>query len=402
MASILDHPEAQERLSEATLDPESLRSCRRRLSRFIERYLPHFYRVEQREHARTILEGKLLHLPRKTTEPIAIQAGLKRRPLQLFLGAGQWSDEALREELAVHLRQAIGQPDGVLILDPSGFPKKGEHSCGVGRQWCGRLGKTDNCQVGVFLAYSSGKGKALVDARLYLQKERANDAEHRKQTHIPDEVTFQEKWRLGLDLLAKSSGRLPHGWVCADDEFGRVAEFRASLRAAREHYVLDVPCNTLIRDWSAESAGPEAIPEWERVDEWAKSQPEDRWRRVRVKDGTKGPLWVWVLEAAVETTGGEGADSAMERLAVIRSEGEETRIWYTLCDQGFDVGTEVVVRVHAARHGIEELFEEGNEEVGLDQYEVRSWLGWAHHMTLSMLALWFLQLQKARLGKKLR
>ena len=167
MSTILEHPQAQELLAQTEVEPETVCHCRRRLTRFVQRYLPCFYRDEHRQHAQIILQGKLTGLQRKTTEPIAIEADLKRRPLQHFVGAGGWQDDAVLAELRRHVGEELGQADGVLVLDPSAFPKKGIESCGVARQWCGRLGKVDNCQVGVFLAYVASRGQTLVDGRLF-------------------------------------------------------------------------------------------------------------------------------------------------------------------------------------------------------------------------------------------
>src|ERR1700677_2827485 len=168
MSTILEHPQAQELLAQTEVEPDTVRRCRQHLTHFIQRYLPFFYRDEQRRHAQIILQGKLTGLQRKTTEPIAIEADLKRRPLQHFVGAGGWDDNAVLTELRRHVTEELGDADGVLVLDPSAFPKKGTDSCGVARQWCGRLGKVDNCQTGVFLAYVAPRGQALVDCRLFL------------------------------------------------------------------------------------------------------------------------------------------------------------------------------------------------------------------------------------------
>ena len=199
MSTILEQPEAQALLAQTDVEPTTVRHCGRRLTQFLQRYLPYFYRDEQRQHAQIILRGKLTGLQRKTTEPIATEADLKRRPLQHFVGAGGWADDTVLAELRRHVGEALGEAEGVLVLDPSAFPKKGTESCGVARQWCGRLGKVDNCQVGVFLAYVASRGKALVDCRLFLPQARAADRKHRTKTFVPKEVVFAEKWRLGLD-----------------------------------------------------------------------------------------------------------------------------------------------------------------------------------------------------------
>src|SRR5438552_2189808 len=177
--SLLDHPTAQALLAGAEVPPVAVAGCRRRLEGFLQRYLPRFYRVEQHELARVVLQGKLSALQRKTSEPIAYQAGRHRKPVQHFVGAGRWDDEAVMTELRRHVAEALADPDAVLVLDPSAFAKSGADSCGVARQWCGRLGKVENCQLGVFLAYVSARGQALVGRQLYLPEDWTRDTERR-------------------------------------------------------------------------------------------------------------------------------------------------------------------------------------------------------------------------------
>lgn len=398
--SVLEHPTAQGLLAEAEVSAATVSSCRRRLSGFLRRYLPRFYRVEQHELARVVLEGKLSTLQRKTSEPIAVQAGRPRKPVQHFVGAGGWEDEGVMAELRQHVAATLADRDAVLVLDPSAFPKSGADSCGVSRQWCGRLGKVENCQVGVFLAYVSAAGQALVDRRLYLPREWADDAERREQAHVPEAVVFQENWRIGLDLLDRSGPSLPFGWVAGDDEFGRCAAFRAELRGRRLRYVLDVPCNTRIRDLGEAPAAGRRRPPWRRVDEWAQAQPRRQWRKVRLGDGSQGPKVVWAAEAWVQAKDEDGAIGPRERLVVLRTVDRESRTWYTLANAPPDVPLAQLAAVHGRRHGAEELFGAGKGEVGLGHYEVRSWVGWHHHMTLSLLALWFLETEGMRLGEK--
>ena len=348
MAVLLQLPDAQALLDQTVVSPTL-----ERLDAFLDRYRPCFLRSEQRLNAAHVLRGKLSALDRKTSEPIAREAGVPRRTLQQFVGEGCWDDAAVRAELHAHVADEIGADDAVLIVDGMAVPKKGTETCGVARQWCGRLGKVDNCQVGVHLGYASCGGHALLDARLYLPRERADDAEHRAKTHVPDTVLFQEKWRLALDLIATSGAAVPHGWVTGDDEFGRASAYRAELRLARERYVLDVPSNTLVRD--------------------LRGLQEPR------PAGTR------------------------ERLVVIRTLEATPQTWHALSNaKPQDKSLAEVVGAHGARHRIEELFAEGNGEIGLDHCEVRSWLGWQHHVTLSLLALWYLQVEKRRLKKKRR
>jgi len=402
--TILEHPQAQTLLQDAVLRPTDIAACADHLQQFIQRYLPRFQRKEQRRHAQAILHGKLTGLQRKTTEPIAHQARLKRRPLQLFVGAGKWDDQAVLTELRCHARAELGDPDAAFVLDGSAFPKKGDASCGVARQWCGRLGKVDNCQAGVFLAYAAARGCTLVEARLYLPEDWAADRHRRAATFVPKDVTFQEKWRIGLDLLDRVRHELPGRWVLGDDEFGRCSELRARLRLRKLKYLLDVPCNTLVRELSerrppARPEGKPRLPLFERVDQWVQRQAKGRWRTVTVRDREKGPLQRRVLLATVQTKDEDGRVGPRERLVVFRSVEAKPQTWYTLANE-HEAGRGELARVHGRRHRVEELLEQGNQEVGLSHYEVRSWTGWHHHMTLSLLALWFLQTQRLRLGEK--
>jgi SRSO17 transposase len=398
--SLLEHPTARALLADTKVSPAAVTGCRLRLACFLQRYLPRFYRSEQRDLARVVLEGKLSNLQRKTAEPIAYQAGRPRKPVQHFVGAGGWDDEAVVAELRRHVADELGDVEGVLVLDASAVAKSGSASCGVARQWCGRLGKVENCQVGVFLAYVTSAGQALVDRRLYLPRDWADDAERRQQTHVPQGVVFQESWRIGLALLDRSRADLPCGWVAGDDEFGRCAAFRAGLRGRGLRYVLDVPSNTLLRDLKEMPARGRRRPPWRRADDWAKALPRHRWHKVRLSAGSKGPKVVWATEAWVQTKDEEGRGGPRERLVVIRTTDCEPRTWYTLSNAPADVPLAKVVAVHGQRHGVEELFAAGKGDVGLSHYEVRSWVGWHHHMTLSVLAVWFLELEKGRLGGK--
>src|SRR5436305_2757860 len=181
--SLLERPEAVALLEDAAVSAAAVRGCQNRLQQFLQRYLPCFYREEQRDLAQVVLQGKLSKLERKTSEPIAYLAGRERKPVQHFVGAGAWDDEAVMAELRRHVAEELADPEAVLVLDPSAFAKKGTASCGVARQWCGRLGKVDNCQVGVFLAYVTTAGYAPLDRQLYLPKEWAEDDRRREEGH---------------------------------------------------------------------------------------------------------------------------------------------------------------------------------------------------------------------------
>jgi SRSO17 transposase len=396
--SLLDHPQAQELVREAQIPPTALAGWPQRLDRFLHRYLPCFFRQEHRDLVPVVLAGKLSNLERKTAEPIARQAGRHRKPVQHFVGAGHWDDEAVLDELRRHVGLEVGAPDGVLILDGSGFPKSGAASCGVERQWCGRLGKIDNCQVGVFLGYASRRGQALVDRRLYLPHSWAADSDRRAQGHVPQGVAFQTKLDIGLDLIARCR-ELPHGWVLGDDEFGRSADFRGQLRRRGERYLLDVPSNTAVRDLEERGPGGRKPP-FERADAWAARQPATRWRRLAVRDGEKGRVVVRALVAWVQTKDEDGRVGRGERLLVVRPIDHAGDTTYAVTNDRGPTGLAALVRTKQQRHAVEQLFQGGKGEVGLGHYEVRSWVGWHHHMTLSLLALWYLLLERREVGGK--
>lgn len=406
---ILDHPQARVLLADAEVTGQDVRGCRRNLQRFLGRYLPKFYRREQQGNAIIVVQGLLSGLERKTAEPIARERGVHRKPIQAFVGCGAWDDEAVMAEVRGHVGEVLGDPEAAFVLDGSAFAKKGSHSCGVGRQWCGRLGKVENCQTGVFLSYATGRGQAPLDRRLYLPRDWAADPVRRKKCHVPSEVKFAEHWRIGLKMVKAYRRALPHAWIVADDEFGRVGPFRKQLRERGERYVLDVPCNTLVRDLQArrpprKKAGRgrrRAVP-FERADEWARRQPTSCWRKMTMKDGAKGPIVVWAVDRSVQTKQ-EGRVGAEERLVVIRraAPGQpDAEISYHVSNAKASVPLERVVQGHSRRHQIEEMLQHGKGEAGLDHYEVRSWVGWHHHMTLSLLALWFLCLERLKVGGK--
>jgi SRSO17 transposase len=407
--SLLEYPQAQVLLGDAGVTAGQVHSCRRRLEKFLERYVPLFYRKEQGHNARIVVEGLLSGLERKTAEPIAREHGVPRKPIQFFVGSGKWDDEAVMAEVRCHVVETLGDSQGVLVFDPSAFPKKGTHSCGVERAWCGRLGKVENCQIGLFLAYATQRGQGPLDRRLYLPKAWAADQVRREECHVPKEVKFQERWRMALAMVDRHGASVPHVAVAADDEFGRVAAFRAGLRERQEAYVLDVPCNTQVRDLQGRRPPRRAghkrrrreVP-FRRADAWAAIQPASRWQEFLVQDGQKGPIRVQAVMTGVRTRQDQRL-GPQEWLIVIRhleSRGSEADVSYHVAWAPQDRPLEEWVQAHARRHQIEQMLAHGKGEAGLDHYEVRSYVGWHHHMTLSLLALWFLNVERVTMGKK--
>ncbi len=210
MSAILEHPEAQELLDQTEVEPNTVRQCARRLTQFLQRYLPFFYRDEQRQHAQIILQGKLTGLQRKTTEPIAIEADLKRRPLQHFVGAGVWDDDAVLSELRRHVHEELGDAESVLVLDPSAFPKKGGQSVGSPGNGADAGPRSTTLGRVCSPALRRTTRRAAIDCRLFLPEEpRPPTPQHRQKTYVPPEVAFAEKWRDRPGVTARPAKKWP-------------------------------------------------------------------------------------------------------------------------------------------------------------------------------------------------
>jgi SRSO17 transposase len=395
-----------EMLRDAEVPPELLRGLAPRLEAFLRPFVGTLRRDEQRRNALCYVRGLLSDLPGKNAEAISYLHDQERQALQKFVGQSPWDHRPLLAELARQVGQQLGEADGVLVFDPSAFPKAGSASVGVQRQWCGRLGKLENCQVGVYLAYASRKGHALADVRLYLPKEWARDRGRRAQAGVPGEARFRTRHQLALEMLDERGGSLPHAWVAGDDEMGRSSWFRRELRRRQERYLLAVPSNTLARDLAAPDppyAGRGRRPRvpFRRVDALCAALPEGAWRQVEVRDGEKGPLVVqaaWLLVQAQT----EGRPSDVAEVLVVFRERQGADGWrhdYLLSNAELTTSLGEFARAFKARGRVEECFRRAKGEAGLADYQVRTWEGWHHHQALSLLATWFLTQETGR-GKK--
>ena len=376
------------------------------LDEFLQPYAHSLAEPEQRTHTRECVQGLVSSLASKTGEGIAYLHDQGRQGLQKFVGQVPWDHTPLIATLATQVGQQIGQPDAVLVFDPSAFPKKGPKSVGVARQWCGRLGKTDNCQVGVFLGYVSRVDHTLVDFRLYLPKEWTADRKRREEAGVPKRTKFRTRHELALEMLAEHGAKLPHGWISGDDEMGRPAAFRQDLRAKRERYLLAVPSNTRVRDLEADppaysGRGRRPGRPFVRVARWCAALPATAWTRIDVRDGSKGPLEIEVV--ACRVTAKLGRATGPEECLVVTRELQGDGTFKHDYHLGFARGDAVPLaewaRVAKAEHRIEECSQRAKSEAGLGDYQVRTWMGWHHHVTLSLLAVWFLA-GTTRRGKK--
>jgi SRSO17 transposase len=397
------HVRLDELLEDAEVPPGLLRGALPRLETFLEPFVAALHSPEQRTNARHYVQGLLSDLQSKDAESIAYLHDRERQGLQKFIGQADWDHGPLFTELTRQVGLELGEPDGILVFDPSAFPKKGTESVGVARQWCGRLGKVENCQVGIYLGYVGQREHALVDVRLYLPKEWAADRKRRTKAGVPKEVRFRTRHELALAMLDEQGALLPHAWISGDDEMGRCSWFRQELRARGEHYLLAVPSNTLVRDLCAAEPpycgqGRRPRVPFVRVDTWCAALPESAWETVEVRDGEKGPVVVqaaWTLVQA--KTQGRPSDVA-ESLVVFR-ERQGDGSWkhdYLLSNAVRVKPLGEFARVFKAQHRIEECLQRGKGEAGLGDYQVRTWEGWHHHQALSLLATWFLTQETGR------
>jgi len=308
--------------------------------------------------------------------------------MQHLLATYQWDADQVRDDLRAYVVEQLGDPAAVLVLDETGFLKKGTQSVGVQRQYSGTAGRIENCQIGVFLAYAGVKGRAFLDRELYLPKDWAADAERRTEAAVPAEITFQTKGQLGRTMLARAfTAGVPHGWVTGDEVYGGDGSLRRWLESEEQSYVLAVRANEYLWTWSAEAA-----PRQETVATLTARLGEEAWVRRSAGEGAKGPRWYdWTLvPQRRELSAGWGA-----WLLVRRSRTETAELAYYFVFAPSETTLETMVRVAGRRWSIEELFETAKGEVGLDQYEVRRWVGWYRHITLALLALAYLAATQA-------
>jgi len=403
------------------MDPEDLEALLPALEAFHARFGRFFRRSEGRAWSRQYLMGLASPIERKNVENIAERVGAPPRKLQEFLSDSPWDDAGCIGELQRFVGEALGAPGGVLVLDDTGFPKKGIHSAGVARQYSGTLGRVDNCQVGVFCGYASAHGHTLVDRRLYLAESWLADPARRNSPRaaVPADVHFATKLELAADMLrsALERGFLPVGWVTADAAYGDAADLRSLVDELGQWYCFEV--SGTIEVWTADPAWRVPIragatgrprtrarpgaetPAAQAVREIVRALPPDAWIRHRVTEGEKGPreyefARIRVFEKRHRTPGPEGW--LLARRPVGASPDDEIKCY--LSNAPATVALAELAAVGCLRWTIEEDFELAKGEVGLDHYEVTKYRGWYHHVTLSLLALAFMKAVQREWGKK--
>ena len=396
-----------EMLKDAEVKPGVFDDVMARLEEFVQPFIVSLNEPEQKAYAQQYVSGLMSNLDRKNVESIAYFHDQDRQGMQKFIGQAPWEHDPLLMELCRQVGVDLGEENGVLVFDPSGHVKKGKESVGVQRQWCGRLGKVDNCQVGVYMGYVTSTEQAIVDVRLYLSEEWATDKERRKKAGVPKEIRFQTRHELSLQMLDKHGALLPHEWVAGDDEMGRSTRFRSALQGRNERYLLAVPSNTLVQEVGAtpptySGRGPRPKVPFQRADSWCAAQPESAWTTLEIRPGEKGPLAIQMLKVWVRAKTERRRTGPEETLVAIREPQEDGTIKhdYYLSNAAVETSLEEFGRVAKAAHRIEQCFQRAKSEAGLSHYEVRTWKGWHRHQTLSLMATWFLT-KEARRGKKM-
>jgi len=387
-------------------------------------YSPLFQRREQRTWAANYLQGLLLEIPRKSIEPMILALGgadaKAVRAMQQFISDGRWDDAPILRRHWQAVDTTLGEEDGVLTVDGSDFLKQGQESVGVKRQYCGEVGNRANCQAGVFLGYASRHGYALLDRRLYLPREWVEDeayAERRRKCGVPADVTFQTKLALARDMIDAvcQAKTLRCRWVTCDEAFGRDTVFLDQVASSGLGYFAEVPHDThvwrqrpktIVPVWSGHGRKPSrrrlgpGQAASETVSVLAQALPVANWACHLIKEGSKGPMV---------------ADCAALRVVAVRDGLPGPEVWLVLqrsvtsgewktylCNAPAATPLGTLVRLSGMRWPIETCFEEGKQHLGMGAYEVRSWRGWQHHMTLCLLAHFFLVWVRLRLKKTRR
>lgn len=398
------------------MDSTELKKLGHRLGHFLRRFHGGIKTSPSRAHLRTYIQGQLSDLERKSIAPIALQVGVAPRSLQEFMEIHRWEHDEVRARLQGIVMQEHSDPHAIGVIDETSYAKQGDKTAGVQRQYCGAMGKKDNCVVTVHLGYVTQDFHALVDSDLYLPEETwANNRQRCREAGIPQDVVYRPKWQISLDLLSRSWAQgVRFSWLVADEDYGECHTFRNDVATYGISYVVEVPC--ALQGWTkrpptfpagkrVHPKGP--IPTKERLACWAvPSRRVDRlwkrggpsWEAFHIKDTDKGPV-VWEARLTRFFPWEEGLPGPQQWLIVARHvlTGE---IKYFLSNAPEDVSREELMHVAFSRAHIERLFEDAKGQVGLDHFEVRKYQPLMRHLILSMVSLLFLVRETARMGKK--
>lgn len=396
------------------MEIQELRQLRPALERFFKRFEPCIKTRPSRRHLRTYLRGQLGPLERKSVEPMALDAHVAPRTLQEFLSEHCWDEDGVTRKLHKVIQRDHGHEDAIAVVDETTFPKCGDKTVGVQRQYCGALGKVENCVATVHIGFVSGDFHALLDGDIYLPRSWAEDRKRCDEVGVPEDVGYRPKWRIALDLLKRSQADgVQLGWLTADEVYGSVGEFRDEVADLGLIYVVEV--SSAVPGWShrpaVEAPGtdgpgrprvhPRLAPGAPRARAvaklWKRGGPS--WKLFRIKDTQKGPV-VWEVRESIFYPSRRGVPTGAVRLLVARNvlSGE---VKYFLSCAPEEILLKKLLTVAFSRWHVEKLFKEAKGEVGLDHFEVRRYKSLKRHLILTSLSLYFLAHETDRLrGEK--
>jgi SRSO17 transposase len=374
---------------------EMVQQWEQELEELHRRITPRFRRVEPRRRALGYLRALLATCERKNGWQVAELLGEKSPDgVQRLLNAAEWEADQVRDDLRAYVVGHLGDPEAVLVLDETGFVKKGRHSVGVNRQYSGTAGRIENCQIAVFLCYASRHGAAFIDRALYLPQEWIRDQPRCHEAGLPTEVSFATKPQLGQQMLERAfEAGVPRAWVVADTVYGSDRRLRMYLEAHGQPFVLAVPSNEPLW-WGG--------PEYYKASALARHVGPEQWQRCSAGDGAKGPrLYDWAL-VELWRLQWTAAEQAWGHYLLVRRSVEDSSelAYYVVFAQRAGLTLDTLAQVAGSRWSIEAAFEAAKGACGLDEYEVRKWPAWKRHITLAILAHAFLVVVRHQEAKK--
>jgi SRSO17 transposase len=403
------------------MDADQIRGLKPMLTRYLKQFDDCFARKDTRAHFASYVEGQLSDLREKSCEPIALAAGIPPRNLQEFLSHYKWEEDRTRNRLQEMVIRDHAGRNSVGVIDETSDVKQGDKTPGVKRQWCGTVGKTENCIVTVHLAYAAGDFHCLLDGDLFLPEDWSDDRKRCRAAGIPDDVVYRPKWKIALELYdrARENG-VTFDWLTYDEGYGGKPAFLRELEGRKQRFVAEVP--TTFTAWIRAPrvterpfrkakgrgrktprlvAGSRPAQSVERLLWWHPALKEQAWRRFRVKDGEKGPM-VWEVKHARITVADENGLPGMRlHLVVARNALDPTEIKFFVSNAPPETSVQTLLLVAFSRWRVERCFEDQKQEVGLDQWEGRHWLGLKRHLILTSVSYLFLARVRERLrGKK--